>query len=75
MNSKSDDLSIPTIKILRRKEVTARTGMARSTIYDHMRRGDFPSPIKLGAKIVGWLDSEVEAWLCQQVLKSRGGDR
>ena len=60
-------------KILRRKQVIARTGMARSTIYDHMRRGDFPTPVRLGVKIVGWLESEIEAWISDQVRKSRGG--
>lgn len=59
--------------ILRRKEVEARTGLKRSTIYEIMSSGNFPKPIKLGARMVGWLESEVEAWLSEQVRKSREG--
>lgn len=49
--------------ILRRPEVQARTGLGRSTIYAMMAAGTFPKPIKLGAKAVGWPESEIAAWL------------
>jgi prophage regulatory protein len=48
--------------ILRRTDVERLTGLPRSTIYDRMARGEFPKPIKLSAKSVGWLESEVAAW-------------
>lgn len=66
--------------ILRRKQVESHTGLSRSTIYSKLRLnpkrpGDydptFPKPISLGAKSVGWIASEVEAWLQAQVDKSR----
>ncbi len=50
-------------RILRRPAVEATTGLSRSTIYHHMQAGTFPKPIKLGAKAVGWLESEVVAWI------------
>jgi prophage regulatory protein len=50
-------------KILRRPAVEATTGLSRSTIYQHMQAGTFPKPIRLGAKAVGWLESEVVAWI------------
>jgi prophage regulatory protein len=28
-----------------------------------MAEGKFPKPISLGARAVGWVDAEVEAWL------------
>lgn len=59
------------LTILRRKQVEARTGLARSTIYDHVRAGTFPAPISLGEKAVGWIESEIDAWLTAQVEKSR----
>ncbi|MDF2143142.1 AlpA family transcriptional regulator [Paenirhodobacter sp. CAU 1674] len=49
--------------ILRRPEVQSRTGLGRSTIYAMMTAGTFPKPIKLGAKAVGWPESEIAAWL------------
>lgn len=57
--------------ILRRKQVEARTGLSRSTIYDRIKAGTFPSPISLGAKAVGWIESEIDAWLTAQIRKSR----
>jgi len=33
--------------------------------------GRFPKPISLGARAVGWVDAEVEAWLAGQIELSR----
>jgi prophage regulatory protein len=60
-------------KILRLRQVIAKTGLARSTIYDLIKRESFPKPIKLAAKIVGWLENEIEEWISAQIKKSRGG--
>ncbi len=69
------------IRILRRKQVEARTGLSRSTIYAKMRRNPkrpsdydptFPTQVSVGAKAVGWLESEISAWLAAQITKSRG---
>lgn len=49
-------------KILRRPEVEQCTGLSRSAIYLNMDRGAFPKSIPLGAKSVGWLESEIKAW-------------
>lgn len=61
--------SAPTI--IRRRQVEARTGLARSTIYERVKSGSFPAPISLGAKAVGWVESEVDAWLTRQIETSR----
>ena len=57
--------------ILRLPAVKARTGLSRSTIYLRMAEGRFPKPIFLGARAVGWVDAEVEAWLAGQIELSR----
>ena len=62
------------LTILRRKQVEARIGLSRSTIYERIKAGTFPSPISLGAKSVGWLESEIDAWLSSQIKKSRKAD-
>ncbi|MDD2978062.1 AlpA family transcriptional regulator [Aquabacterium sp.] len=59
------------LAILRRKQVEARTGLSRSTIYDRVKAGTFPAPVSLGAKAVGWIESEIDAWLTAQIRKSR----
>ena len=38
--------AVPT-RLLRLPEVEARTGQSRSTIYDAMKRGYFPRPVKI----------------------------
>lgn len=60
-----------TLTILRRKQVEARTGLKRSTIYERIREGTFPRPISLGAKAVGWVSTEIDEWLVEQIRKSR----
>jgi prophage regulatory protein len=60
------------ITILRRKQVQARIGLSRSTIYLRVAEGTFPKPVSLGARAVGWLESDVDAWLRQQVELSQG---
>jgi prophage regulatory protein len=59
--------------ILRLPAVKARTGLSRSTIYQRVANRTFPRPVNLGgARAVGWLASEVDAWLSAQVERSRG---
>ena len=43
--------------------VKARTGMSRSSIYAAIKAGDFPAPIALGRRAVGWLDADITAWI------------
>ena len=50
-------------KILRLPEVIEITGLGRSTIYAKVSRRDFPRPIKLGERAVGWIDSDVYEWI------------
>ena len=56
--------------ILRRPDVEARTGLSRSTIYDWMKRDEFPQPVALGARLVGWRESDIEAWLQAREVKA-----
>ncbi|GGE41418.1 helix-turn-helix transcriptional regulator [Actibacterium pelagium] len=50
------------MRILRRPEVEARIGLSRSTLYKMMSDGDFPRPIRLGKRAVGWRESDIEDW-------------
>ena len=53
-------------EIARRPKVQSVTGLACSTIYEQMKKGTFPKPIKLGERAVGWRMSEINAWLEQR---------
>ncbi|MBL8445442.1 MAG: AlpA family transcriptional regulator [Zoogloeaceae bacterium] len=64
-----DKQTQPSATILRRKQVETRTGLSRSTIYDRIRAGTFPAPVSLGAKAVGWLEHEIDAWLAGRIAQ------
>jgi prophage regulatory protein len=61
----------PKERILRLEDVKERTGLSRSTIYLNVNKGTFPSPINLGARCVGWLESELDNWIVARIQKSR----
>ena len=62
-----------TTAIIRLPEVKARTGLSRSTIYLRISRGQFPSPVSLGGRAVGWIETEVQAWIQEQIDATRAG--
>lgn len=57
-------------QVLRLKTVMAVTGLSRSSIYNAIRKGEFPANIPLGARSVGWLRSDLESWLSQRIEQS-----
>jgi prophage regulatory protein len=57
------------LTILRRKQVEARTGLSRSTLYSMIQRGQFPRPVTLTARAVGWLETEIEQWLAERAAR------
>jgi len=60
-----------TTNVLRLPAVKARCGLSRSTIYQRVADGTFPKPVNLGARAVGWIEAEIDAWLAAQVQRSR----
>ena len=48
------------------KTVTARTGLSRSTLYNYVKQDLFPHQRRLGRRRVGWLASEVRAWIASR---------
>ncbi len=61
----------PNERALRLRQVSQLTGLGRSMIYQMQAEGRFPQRIKLGARAVGWLESEVRDWLRTRVEVSR----
>jgi prophage regulatory protein len=58
--------------VLRFPRVKERVGgLSRSWIYQEITEGRFPTPIKLGGRAVGWLQSEVDAWLFDRIERTR----
>jgi prophage regulatory protein len=57
----------PAPVLIRRDEVIARTGLARSTLYAYMHAGTFPRSLKLGAHSAAWVAAEVDAWIASRI--------
>ena len=53
--------------ILRRKQVQARSGYGRSTIYLRIAQGLWPKPVHLGGRMVGWPEHEVTAVIAARI--------
>jgi prophage regulatory protein len=58
-------------RILRLNEVKLRTGLSRSTIYLAIKNDQFPKPINLGLRSVGWLESEINSWIAARIQERR----
>jgi prophage regulatory protein len=54
-------------KVLRLSDVVIKTVSSRSRIYAMLKEGTFPPPFPLGERAVGWLESEIDAWIESRV--------
>jgi prophage regulatory protein len=59
-------------KILRLPIVKELTGLSRSTIYLRISKNEFPAPISLGGRAVGWVEADINVWLAEKIEASRG---
>ena len=74
MNQTQIPNASPSDRILRWPELHQKVGYSRSNVYYLTDQGDFPQSVKLGARAVGWLESEVNAWIRDRVELSRMGE-
>jgi prophage regulatory protein len=59
-----------TEEILRKPRVLAAIGMGSTWLHEAVKRGDFPAPVRLSARAVGWRRSDVESWLASREPKA-----
>jgi prophage regulatory protein len=71
MNSTAIPASTSAIRILRLPEVCKVTGLGRAMIYRLQAVRRFPQSVKITEFAVGWVDSEVQAWLVERVAACR----
>lgn len=60
-----------TQSILRLPQVKSRCGLGRSSIYEKIRKGEFPPPIAIGIRARGWLSDEIDQWIAASTQASR----
>ena len=63
------------LSVLRLPDVMAKTGRSRAWIYAKISLGEFPAPIRLGAGAyaIGWVSSEVDSWIAEQIARRDKG--
>lgn len=53
-------------KILRIADTVKKTGLSRSTIYRLLEAEDFPSPIRLSKRAIGWTEAQLNEWIASR---------
>ena len=70
-----ESITIPrsgtTLQIIRLPQLKALTGLSKTTLYDLIKKGEIPKPIKLGTRAVGWLQSDIETFIASRISASR----
>lgn len=72
---KNSTFSAPVI--LRVPQVQRKIGLGRSSLYSMLNPGSphhdatFPRPIRISARAVGWLDSEISDWITKRSSANR----
>lgn len=65
----------PAPQLIRLKDVMALCGISRSSIYDGMKKGEFPACVKAGGRSSAWVKSEIDDWISGCIRASRMADR
>lgn len=55
------------MKLIKLKAVMDCTGLARSTVYKFIAEDRFPKPVKLGVRMVAWVESEIQQWIQDKI--------
>lgn len=59
----------PALALMRRPEVTRRTGLSRSSLYARMKAGTFPKPVYLTPTTPAWIEAEIVEWIATLITE------
>ncbi|HFF2842375.1 TPA: helix-turn-helix transcriptional regulator [Stenotrophomonas maltophilia] len=62
----NESTAVTPSRLLRRADVLARVGIAKSTLYLRISAGTFPKPVHLGSSVRG-VESEIDSWIQDQM--------
>jgi prophage regulatory protein len=71
MENKISNTLADQIHLLKRSDVEKMTSLSKTSIYNLIKEGDFPSPIRLLDNKVAWVDQEVQAWIMNKIAASK----
>jgi prophage regulatory protein len=58
----------PVDPIMRLPAVVEAVGLRRSRLYSLIASGDFPPPVRLSTRAVGWRASSIQKWIESRAL-------
>ncbi|MEQ9849712.1 helix-turn-helix transcriptional regulator [Pectobacterium brasiliense] len=58
-------------RFIRVSEVLSRVGFSRTTLYERIKEGSFPDRVKIGLRLVAFVESEIDAWIVNTIAQSR----
>jgi prophage regulatory protein len=62
-------------RLLRLPMVESLTGYKRAHLYNLVRNGKFPRPLKIGLRASAWQASEVQAWIAERIREAKEDQR
>lgn len=63
------------VRLMSLKDVTARTTLSKTSVYELMKEGRFPKQVRLGSRSVAWVESEVEAFITSAINNRENQER
>ena len=67
MNNSTSTPSTTPVSLLRMSQLRKVVGLSRASIYNLIKRGEFPAQRKLSANCVAWRADEVSEWIATRV--------
>ncbi|MHB1087100.1 MAG: helix-turn-helix transcriptional regulator [Minisyncoccota bacterium] len=61
------------MKLISIKAVAERTGVSKRQLYTEVAEGRFPRPVQLTSRRVGWVESEIDAWIEGRIARRDAG--
>ena len=62
---------VPRDRLIRLPDVEGATGCKKSTIYELMKAGRFPKPVRLSARHVAWSEAAVLQWVQDRIAEAQ----
>jgi len=60
-------------RLLKLAEVMEVTSLGRASIYQQVKRGTFPKPVKIGRRSVAWPATEIQVWIRDCIAARNAG--
>lgn len=56
------------IRLIRIQEVMDKVGIAKSTVWDIVKKETFPKPRKLSPRVTVWVEAEIDEYITNIVI-------